>query len=116
MDPSTPIAWFKVALAAAEEGTGQAARPPSPHITVRLMRIAGIAAGLAYLFHRSHQASLARGHGDVPGMLVAIGVLSFLFFVRALVMENTEATASGVQKDLLWGLSVGGVLTILMRL
>jgi hypothetical protein len=31
-------------------------------------------------------------------------------------MENTESAASGVQKDLLWGLAVGGVVTILLRL
>jgi hypothetical protein len=83
---------------------------------LRLVRIATIAAILAYLFRWSREAGLARGNGDVPGMSAAIGALSFLFFVRAFVMENTESSATGLQKDLLWGLCVGGVVTILLRL
>ena len=83
---------------------------------MRLIRIAAIAAALAYMFDWSRQQSFARGNGDVPGMSAAIGALSFLFFVRALVMEGTESSATGMQKDLLWGLCAGGVVTILMRL
>ena len=68
------------------------------------------------MFDWSHEQGIARGNGEVPGMLWAIGTLSFLFFVRALVMEGTETSATGIQKDLLWGLCAGGVVTILMRL
>ena len=48
---------------------------------------------------------------DVGDVLVGWG----LFFVRALLMEKTESTATGLQKDLLWGLCVGGVVTIVLR-
>jgi hypothetical protein len=103
-------------LAAAEQGTAPAARPPRTHLALRLIRITAIAGGLAYMFHWSREQSFARGNGDVPGMSAAIGALSFLFFIRALLMEGAESSATGMQKDLLWGLCAGGVVTILMRL
>jgi hypothetical protein len=85
-------------------------------IALRVLRIAGIGAVLAYLFHLSHQAGLARGNEEVPGILVAIGVLSLLFFLRALVTELVDEKRSTLQKDFLWGLCAGGVATILIRL
>ena len=103
-------------MAAANQGAPRPAGPQRSHVAPRLARIAAIATTLAYLFHRSHEAGIARGSGDVPGMLWAIGALSFLFFVRALVTEGTESSAPNLQKDLLWGLCAGGVLTILLRL
>ena len=75
-----------------------------------------MAAGLSYLFHLSHRAGIERGNEELPGMLVAIGVLSLLFFVRALVTETTQAGGSTFQRDFLWGLTAGGVITILWRL
>lgn len=48
-------------------------------------------------------------------MLAAIGVVSLLFLVRA-VLAEFQGPASDLQKDLLWGLTAGGVVTILMRL
>jgi hypothetical protein len=85
-------------------------------MALRLIRITIIGSVLAYGFQLSRQAGLDRGNEELPGMLWAIGALSFLFFVRAFVTENTESTVSSLQKDLLWGLSAGGVLTILWRL
>jgi len=83
---------------------------------VRLVRIAAIAGALVYLFEWSRQQGIAKGNGEVPGMLAAIGALSFLFFVRAFLMEASESSATGLQKDLLWGLCAGGVITIVLRL
>lgn len=82
---------------------------------LRLARIGGICATVAWLFRLSHEASLARGNEDVPGMLAAIGVISFLFLVRAFLAEF-QGPASDLQKDLLWGLSAGGIVTIVIRL
>jgi|GEM_PF-1743483 len=82
---------------------------------LRSLRIGGICAAVIYAFRRSHEAGIARGNEEVPGMLAAIGVVSLLFFIRALLAEF-QGPASDVQKDLLWGLTAGGVLTILMRL
>jgi len=48
-------------------------------------------------------------------MLWAIGVLSFLFLVRAFVSETMPDGPGLVQRDLLWGLSAGGIVTILLR-
>jgi hypothetical protein len=84
-------------------------------VALRLLRITGFAATLVYLFNLSHQASLARGNEEVPGMLWAIGVLSFLFLVRAFVSETMPDGPGLVQRDLLWGLSAGGIVTILLR-
>ena len=82
---------------------------------LRTVRIAGIGTVIIWLFRLSHQAGLARGNEEVPGLLAAIGVVSLLFFVRALLAEF-QGPASDLQKDLLWGLTAGGVVTILMRL
>jgi hypothetical protein len=82
----------------------------------RLVRIGGIGGVLTYLFHLSRQAGLARGQVEPPGLLVAVGVLSVLFFIRALLSETTLGTDADRQKDFLWGLTVGGVATILIRL
>jgi len=81
----------------------------------RLARIAAVAGGLIFLFHLSQQAGAVRGNEEVPGKLWAIGILSLLFFVRALVTERTRGPEDVLQKDLLWGLSLGGLSTILMR-
>ena len=85
-------------------------------MVLRVLRVAAIAAALAYLFDLSRLASMARGNPELPGMLWTIGVLSLLFFVGALMMEFARESTSSLQRDLLWGLSLGGVATILIRL
>ncbi|MBI5503999.1 MAG: hypothetical protein HY899_04310 [Deltaproteobacteria bacterium] len=82
---------------------------------LRLVRIGAICTGITWLFRLSHEAGVARGNEEVPGLLAAIGVVSLLFFIRALLAEF-QGPASDLQKDLLWGLTAGGVLTILIRL
>lgn len=84
-------------------------------MALRLLRITGFALALGILFRLSRQASIARGNEDLPGMLWAIGVLSFLFLIRAFLSEVMPDGPKTVQRDLLWGLSVGGFATILLR-
>jgi len=83
---------------------------------LRLLRIGAVGLGLTFLFRLSYQAGIARGQEPVAGMSWAIGVISLLFLVRAFIMERTRDARDNMQKDLLWGLSLGGVLTVLMRL
>ena len=82
----------------------------------RLLRISGIGGALIYLFHLSRQAGIARNQTEPPGMLWAIGVLTFLFFIRAVLSETTMGSDADRQKDFLWGLVVGCTSTIVMRL
>jgi len=83
---------------------------------LRSARIVAVGLGLAFLFRLSHQASIARGQEPVAGMSWAIGIISLLFLVRAVIMERTRDARDNLQKDLLWGLSLGGLLTVLLRL
>ena len=85
-------------------------------MALRVIRIAGFAGALAYLFHLSREANLARGNEELPGTLWAIGVLSGLFLVRAILSEWMPDSPSASQRDLLWGLSLGGITTIVLRL
>ena len=85
-------------------------------MAARVFRIVGVAGVLACLFHLSRQASVARGHEEVPGMLICIGVLSFLFSLRALLAEAVHAGETNLQKDMFWGIGIGGAMTILVRL
>jgi hypothetical protein len=82
---------------------------------LRPLRITVIALGLLCLFTVSQQVSAARGNEPVPGLSWALGALSGLFLVRALVTERTQGAEESLQKDLLWGLAAGGFLTILVR-
>ena len=91
-------------------------RPQKSPLALRIVRISAIGSVLAYLFHLSREAGIARGNGDVPGMLWAIGALSFLFFIRAIVTESADSSVTSLQKDLLWGLCAGGIATILLRI
>ena len=83
---------------------------------LRGLRIAGFAAGLAFLFHLSREAGRALNGEEAPGLLVAIAIVSLLFSVRAVVTEKTMGPDANRTKDFLWGLSIGGWGTILYRL
>ncbi len=82
---------------------------------LRALRIAVIAIALPTLFAISQSVSEARGNEPVPGLSWALGVISGLFLVRAIVSERSLAGEEALQKDLLWGVAAGGFLTILMR-
>jgi hypothetical protein len=83
---------------------------------MRVLRIGGVAAILATLFHLSREATRARGEGDLPGMLWAIGVLGVLFVLRAVALEVLPSKASVTEKDVMWGLAAGVAATIIIRL
>ncbi|MGH7786832.1 MAG: hypothetical protein ACRERC_08190 [Candidatus Binatia bacterium] len=83
---------------------------------VRLLRIAGFALALPFAFSLSQQAAELRGGEQAPGMLIAVGVLSVVFLLRALASEYGSGPEANLQKDLQWGLAVGGVITILSNL
>jgi hypothetical protein len=85
-------------------------------MSVRPLRIAVVAIALPILFEISQRAGEARGNERVPGMLIALGILSLLFLVRAAVSEATPGAASPGQRDLQWGLALGGAATIVSQL
>jgi hypothetical protein len=85
-------------------------------ILLRLLRIIAIALGFAFLFALSRYATLSRGGEDLPGISWALGVLSALFTISALVSERTRGPEAGLQKDFLWGLAAGCIITIIARL
>lgn len=83
---------------------------------LRALRIAGFAAGLAFLFHLSRQAGRALNNEEAPGLLVAIAIVSLLFSIRAVVTEKTMGPEANRTKDFLWGICIGGWGTVLYRL
>ena len=82
---------------------------------MRAFRIAAIAVVLPILFGISQRVSEARGNETIPGLPWALGAISALFLVRAIVTERTLGPEEALQKDLLWGVAVGGILTIVTR-
>jgi Na+/H+-translocating membrane pyrophosphatase len=83
---------------------------------IRAVRIVGTATVLAALARLSQQLSEAWGQGTVEGYSVALGVVSLLFLVRALVSEFASDRVSIVQRDILWGLSLGAAISMVARL
>ena len=83
---------------------------------LRVLRIAGIAAGFVVAFTASQRATLARSGETVPGIAWAIGALSVFFLVGAWATEKTQGADADVRKDLLWGLGTGGGLILVLRL
>jgi hypothetical protein len=83
---------------------------------LRVLRISALALLITGLMWLSQQVGRAQGNEPVPGTSWALGVLSLLFFVGAVVTEGTRGREATVQKDLLWGAAAGGVLSILSRL
>ena len=83
---------------------------------LRLVRAAAIALAFAFAFALSQRATLAREGETLPGISWAIGALSALFLVSAIVVERTQGPEANLRKDLMWGLAVGGIVIILSRL
>jgi hypothetical protein len=82
---------------------------------IRALRIGALALALPLLFALSQRVSAARGQEPVPGISWALGALSVLFLVRALVTERMRGAEANRQKDLLWGVGAGCIITILSR-
>ncbi len=82
---------------------------------IRFLRIAAVATIFPLLFAASRQATLARGGETPPGISVALGVLSAIFLLSALFSERLRGPEAHAQNDVLWGLGIGGIITILSR-
>jgi len=82
---------------------------------LRPFRIAAIAVVLPVLFAISQAVSEVRGNEPIPGVSWALAAVAALFLVRAIVTERTLGAEEALQKDLLWGLTAGAILTILVR-
>jgi hypothetical protein len=82
---------------------------------LRFLRIAAIAIALPAAFYVSQRIATAGGKEPVEGLEWAIGALTILFFLRALATEYSAGPELNGQKDLQWGLAIGGVLTIVSR-
>lgn len=82
---------------------------------LRAVRIVAVTTGLAWLFRLSQRAGEVRGNPVLPGTEWAIGILTVLFLVRAIITERTRGSEDDWQKDLLWGLTGGGLVTLLVR-
>jgi hypothetical protein len=78
----------------------------------RLIRIGIVAGVFAALFTGSQAATMAREGETVPGVRWAVGTLSVLFLVRAIVTEWTRGPEDDFQKDILWGMAAGGMAGI----
>ena len=81
----------------------------------RLLRAGAIALGFLYIFILSRRATVARGGQDLPGLSVALGLLSLIFYAGAIAAERVRGADARLQSDLLWGLGSGCVLAILWR-
>jgi hypothetical protein len=83
---------------------------------LRVVRIAVIALVVPVLFTLSQAAARIRGNESLPGLLPAIGALTAVFFLRALASEWSAGPEMNRQKDLLWGVACGGVITVVSQL
>ena len=82
---------------------------------MRVLRILAVTAAMPVAFGISRRVGEASGNPRLPGFFVAIGVLSFLILVRAVLTEFSRGPEANRQKDLLWGIAAGGWLTLLLR-
>lgn len=83
---------------------------------IRTIRIVGTATLLAFLSRVSQQVSQAWGHEDVGGYSVALAIVSGIFLVRAAASEFAATDVHVIQRDILWGLSLGAFLAMAVRL
>jgi hypothetical protein len=84
-------------------------------LLLRLLRIIAIAFGFAFLFALSRYATVARGGEDLPGISWALGVLAAIFGASAIASERTRGPEASLQKDFLWGLAAGCIITVITR-
>ena len=83
---------------------------------LRAVRIVSVATLLAFVFRLSQQLSRSWGNSEVEGYTVAIGVVTLLFTIRAAATEYTRNRTTVVQRDILWGISLGAFLSFVARL
>jgi hypothetical protein len=84
-------------------------------MVLRILRAAVVAIVVPVLFAASQRATLARGDEPLPGISVALAVLSAIFLVSAVVSERLRGPEANLQNDVLWGFGIGSIITILSR-
>jgi len=87
----------------------------SSQLMLRTIRIIGTATILASLFRLSQQISQAWGQETVGGYTVALAIVSMLFLVRAAITEFAGREVHVIQRDILWGLSLGAFVSMIAR-
>jgi len=80
------------------------------------VRIAAVASLITFLFVESQRITVAREGQTAPGMAMALAAVSCLLLIRAAVTEWTDGPARPLEKDVLWGLGLGGVGALISRL
>lgn len=84
---------------------------------LRIFRIVGFAVAFFVAFNVSQSVTAARNAGQtVPGIGIAILALSIFFLVGAIATEKTQGEEMNPRKDLLWGLSSGGLAIVAHRI
>jgi len=84
-------------------------------MTIRFLRVVAFIVALPVLFALSQRVSEARNNEPLPGLNWALGVLAALFLLRAAVTEWSRGPEANLQKDLLWGVGLGAIATIVSR-
>jgi len=82
---------------------------------LRLLRIVAVAIALWVAFYFSQGIATSGGKEPVEGIGWAIGALTVVFFLRALATEYSAGPELNGQKDLQWGLAIGGALIVASR-
>jgi len=83
---------------------------------IRTVRIVGTATLLSFLARLSQQLSQAWGQEDVGGYSIALAIVSGIFLVRAAASEFASTDVHVIQRDILWGLSLGAFMAMVVRL
>ncbi len=79
-------------------------------IVSRLIRVGGVAVLFALLVRVSRLATAARAQGaPLPPIAGPLAAISVIVLFAALVAEKTRGPEANLQKDVLWGISLGGL-------
>jgi len=79
-------------------------------IALRLIRIGGIAVLFALVVRISRLATAARAQGAaLPPVAGPLAAISVVLLFAALVAEKARGPEANLQKDMLWGISLGGL-------
>jgi len=78
----------------------------------RLARITALTAGFAYLVRLSRLATEARAPGEAPPIAAALAAISLVILFAAFAAERLRGPEANLQKDVFWGISLGGLLAV----
>lgn len=79
-------------------------------IALRLIRVGGVSVLFALVVRVSRLATAARAQGaPLPPIAGPLAGISVVLLLAALVTEKTRGPEGNLQKDVLWGISLGGL-------